>query len=234
MDDIQEKMNEAIRNIAYRHREILDDWCKAYLAQRYEEGEEIKPGNFTLNEQMWDENGKMGKRYWFTDSVPNYPKEHMDTVSESGTYGRLQSSDDLIVLPDRLNEINAQKFMSKFWIKCSDRMPDESEWILLSDILNGMVTTGILFEGIFVDPNIDYIEIIGVTHWMPLPNAPEESVDDKMKSTEIIHSEWGCYSPISFNTKEGIQRMEPRKIYDKDLNILNSPKFRPKRNEEME
>jgi len=74
-DDLLEKI---VQEIAKNHRKIIDDWCKAYMAQLYEEGYDIKPGSFTLNEQedMELSNGKTGKRYWFERGVPHYhPKE---------------------------------------------------------------------------------------------------------------------------------------------------------------
>lgn len=75
MDELLEKV---VQEIAKNHRKIIDDWCKAYMAQLYEEGHDIKPGSFTLNEQrdMELSNGKIGTRYWFERGVPNYhPKE---------------------------------------------------------------------------------------------------------------------------------------------------------------
>lgn len=73
MDDQIEK---AVQEIRCRHREIINDWCKAYLAQLYEEGEEIKPGCFTLNEQHLDNVGGsiFGKRYWFEKGTPHYSR----------------------------------------------------------------------------------------------------------------------------------------------------------------
>ena len=64
---MDEKFEEAIKFIGENHRKIIDDWCKAYLAQMYEEGVDIKPGCFTLVEQvdLELENGKLGKKYWF-------------------------------------------------------------------------------------------------------------------------------------------------------------------------
>lgn len=71
MDD---KLQKAVEEISKRHREIINDWCKAYLAQLYEEGVDIKPGCFTLNEQYLDNVGGsvLGKKYWFEKGVPNY------------------------------------------------------------------------------------------------------------------------------------------------------------------
>lgn len=64
-DEILEKV---IKDISENHRKIIDDWCKAYLAQLYQEGIDIKPGCFTLCEQVptfhLGENC-MVKKYWF-------------------------------------------------------------------------------------------------------------------------------------------------------------------------
>ncbi len=49
--NLDKKIEEATREIAKHHREILNEWCKAYLAQIYQETGSIKPGDFTLNEQ---------------------------------------------------------------------------------------------------------------------------------------------------------------------------------------
>ncbi len=69
-----DRLQKAVQEIAESHRKIIDDWCKAYLAQLYEEGVAISPGSFTLNEQseMVLENGKLGKRYWFSKGIPDY------------------------------------------------------------------------------------------------------------------------------------------------------------------
>lgn len=75
MDDLQEKMDQAVAEIAKNHRKIIDDWCKAYLAQLYEEGVDIKPGCFTLNEQVptYDK-GKncLVRKYWFEVGKPEF------------------------------------------------------------------------------------------------------------------------------------------------------------------
>ena len=65
-----ETLNKAIKEISRNHRKIIDDWCKAYLAQLYEEGTDIKPGCFILYESHEFENidGKLYKKYWFKKS----------------------------------------------------------------------------------------------------------------------------------------------------------------------
>ncbi len=74
-DNILEKVVQEISN---NHHKIIDDWCKAYLAQLYEEGHDIKPGSFTLNEQVPTYHiGKdcMVKKYWFEPGIPEFEKD---------------------------------------------------------------------------------------------------------------------------------------------------------------
>ena len=61
-----ELLAKAVNEIAANHRKIIDDWCKAYLAQLYEENGSIKPGDFILVESRpaWYSNG-MAIKYWF-------------------------------------------------------------------------------------------------------------------------------------------------------------------------
>ena len=66
LNDPVEQINEAVNDIKKNHQQIIDDWCKAYLAQLNEEGHEIKPGLLTLNKQSVLLNGKMAWKYWFT------------------------------------------------------------------------------------------------------------------------------------------------------------------------
>ena len=70
MDD---KLIDSItKDIADNHRQIIEDWCKAYLAQLYEEGVDIKPGNFILCEQVPTyHTGQdcMVKKYWFEPKI---------------------------------------------------------------------------------------------------------------------------------------------------------------------
>ncbi|MES2875411.1 MAG: hypothetical protein V4708_16930 [Bacteroidota bacterium] len=66
MEDFE--LQKAVEEISKNHRKIIDDWCKAYLAQLYEENGNIKPGDFVLCEQIPTFHlGKdcMVKKYWF-------------------------------------------------------------------------------------------------------------------------------------------------------------------------
>lgn len=66
---MQDKLlQEAVENISKNHRKIIDDWCKAYMAQLYEENGSIKPGDFILVEQVptiHDYKDCLVKKYWF-------------------------------------------------------------------------------------------------------------------------------------------------------------------------
>lgn len=70
--DFLEKMNAAIQNIRSNHHQILDDWCKAYLAHIYVKGVDINPGCFVLNEQSVFENGTIVYKYWFSLKDKDY------------------------------------------------------------------------------------------------------------------------------------------------------------------
>jgi hypothetical protein len=63
-----ELLEKVVQEIASNHRKIIDDWCKAYLAQLYQEKGSIKPADFILCEQVPTyHKGQdcMVKRYWF-------------------------------------------------------------------------------------------------------------------------------------------------------------------------
>ena len=60
------------------------------------------------------------------------------------------------------------------WIKCSDRLPKEHEWILFASSKNNCVEMGIYMNGKFVLPDLHYMERKETTHWMPLPVSPKE------------------------------------------------------------
>lgn len=63
------------------------------------------------------------------------------------------------------------------WIKCSERMPEETgDIIVFSD---GIVMSGISYsrrKGFYIDALAydDDEPIDDVTHWMPLPNPPTD------------------------------------------------------------
>ncbi len=71
-----EILQKVIEDIDINHRKIIDDWCKAYMAQLYQENGSIKPGDFVLVEQVptyYKGNPeKLVRKYWFE------PKEDFD------------------------------------------------------------------------------------------------------------------------------------------------------------
>lgn len=63
-----EKIQNIINEISKNHHKIIDDWCKAYLAQLYQENGSIKPGDFILYEQVPTYHKALNttvKKYWF-------------------------------------------------------------------------------------------------------------------------------------------------------------------------
>lgn len=61
------------------------------------------------------------------------------------------------------------------WIKCSERIPVQTQsnrYIALNLVLNGRTVV----QGGFDDGRFwcDGVEINNVTHWMPLPEPPED------------------------------------------------------------
>ena len=57
------------------------------------------------------------------------------------------------------------------WVNVKDRLPNEHEWILLSD--GRRVEMGIFMKNKFYLPAMNYAEI-NATHWIPLPGPPEK------------------------------------------------------------
>lgn len=132
MDDALDKI---VQEISQNHHKIIDYWCKAYLAQLYQEGHDIKPGNFTLNEQVPTYHlGKdcMVKKYWFEPGIPKF---------DDG------------------------------WINCSEKLPEEGQELLMT--YNDFVMEGKFVNGKFYHPYDDDRQE-GITHWMPLPEAPKD------------------------------------------------------------
>ena len=73
-----ELLQKVVKDIRENHLKIIDDWCKAYMAQRFKEGKNIEPGSFTLIEQVPTyHKGKdcMVRRYWFEDGIPDFKED---------------------------------------------------------------------------------------------------------------------------------------------------------------
>lgn len=52
------------------------------------------------------------------------------------------------------------------WIKCSERMPENGEYVIVHS-LYGVIDTTMYLDGKFNG-------FVSVTHWQPLPSPPEE------------------------------------------------------------
>lgn len=77
--EFDEAIEKAVHEIRSNHNKIIDDWCKAYMAQRYKEGKSIDIGAFTLCQEnlSWAQN-EVGFKYWFEDGVPNFDDKKMN------------------------------------------------------------------------------------------------------------------------------------------------------------
>ena len=70
---LEDKILKAVNEIKSNHDKIIDDWCKAYMAQRYKEGKSIDIGSFTLCQQNLSlAQNEVGFKYWFEDGKPNF------------------------------------------------------------------------------------------------------------------------------------------------------------------
>lgn len=78
----EEELEKAVSEILNNHLKIIDDWCKAYMAQRFKEGISIDVGSFTLCQQNLSlAPNEVGFKYWFEDGTPDY-NNHWISVDE--------------------------------------------------------------------------------------------------------------------------------------------------------
>lgn len=79
-----------------------------------------------------------------------------------------------IVFTDDIPQVtNYDKFGK--WIKCSERLPEHSTYVLLwnqKEFVQGVGYLGVDKNAFYVDG--DAYSIHNTTHWMPLPPIPEE------------------------------------------------------------
>lgn len=81
------------------------------------------------------------------------------------------------------------------WIKCSDKLPDKDEYVLLYDKVLKMI-----YEGKLLGADFFYADRAGysndtdkncsVSHWMPFPIPPEDGPRRVKKLEEIPFDEW--------------------------------------------
>lgn len=171
IEDGEKSLSKVVQEISQNHHKIIEDWCKAYLAQLYEEGYEIKPGCFTLNEQVPTYNinqNCMVKKYWFEIGTPHFDNENEwisvddrlpeDEVILLHPFKRIDGTDEFIIFVGYLDEF-------------------EDVWIcgwsgMLPPCKNNYTQS-------FIDKNFR-LKKSDVTHWMKLPELPkgkDERVD---------------------------------------------------------
>lgn len=60
------------------------------------------------------------------------------------------------------------------WIRFNERQPEFDTWIIVGSAIHATVTVGIFDGDEVLNPDLEYMPIKGVTHWMHLPEPPEE------------------------------------------------------------
>lgn len=105
----------------------------------------------------------------------NHTEQHLDMVDHSGDAN--EKGSDGTFIDEGTKQAGNSPVIPDGWISCSERMPDNDESKPIA-----IFTGKCLGQGIFVatyddDGFFDYwegMEIIGVTHWMPLPEPPQQ------------------------------------------------------------
>lgn len=60
------RITNAIMEVQRNHKKIINDWCKAYMAELYGKTGQLNPGDFCLVEtELVEHKGKLVKKYWF-------------------------------------------------------------------------------------------------------------------------------------------------------------------------
>lgn len=104
----------------------------------------------------------------------NHTEQHLDMVDHSGDAN--EKGSDGTFIDEGTKQAGNSPVIPGGWISCSERMPDNDESKPIA-----IFTGKCLGQGMFVatyddDGFFDYwegMEIIGVSHWMPLPAPPE-------------------------------------------------------------
>lgn len=102
---------------------------------------------------------------------------------ENGLCGNSPLHDELARAEERVRELeeeNERLREAQRWIPVGERLPEDGECVLVLDESNGAITTGLhceqvpqweLAEGLFFHGD----KYAWITHWMPLPEPPEEA-----------------------------------------------------------
>ncbi|ECF2922104.1 DUF551 domain-containing protein [Salmonella enterica subsp. enterica serovar Manhattan] len=105
----------------------------------------------------------------------NHTEQHLDMVDHSGDAN--EKGSDGTFIDEGTKQAGNSPATPDGWISCSERMPDNDESKPIA-----IFTGKCLGQGMFVatyddDGFFDYwegMEIIGVSHWMPLPEPPQQ------------------------------------------------------------
>ena len=152
-------------------REKFEKWCKAnkYTALYFSDN------------MYFDKATQMAWKAWQAAKATSFSlPDRMDyelhgdsVISNPFTDGYNQALSDVIAA----NEEYANSTGSDGWIPVSERLPDEGTYFCLGH--NGTPFVCLLrnkkYEGCVWLRNTGTRRVDGITHWMPLPSAPEQN-----------------------------------------------------------
>ena len=84
------------------------------------------------------------------------------------------------IAENAIEKIKAEGYAVQKWIPCSERMPEKDAAVLICGCRHIVTAYFDAVKGVFrltEDDNLYYLQE-KVTHWMPLPPAPESEVQD--------------------------------------------------------
>ena len=78
------------------------------------------------------------------------------------------------------------------WVRIKDRLPELDQWVLAYGNKNDFTYTISVVQYIYIDSIDEYfwnmlssgcgccdVDLTGVTHWMPLPESPEDKEENE-------------------------------------------------------
>lgn len=136
--DYEFTFHKILREISNENKKILDDWCKAYLAKQYQLGENIHPGNFTLEQRQVNDPNQVG---WDYKLVPNDQNLGLGQRVSWQTIETAPRDGTQILLLDR--NYSREVLLGKWWDKSQtneegfysdDYKLDPTHWIKIPDM----------------------------------------------------------------------------------------------------
>ena len=61
------------------------------------------------------------------------------------------------------------------WISVEDRLPDVDERVIFCTSYNGYMIISSIVEG--VSPENDWLALLGISHWHPIPDPPKDTCE---------------------------------------------------------